>query len=77
MKLRDCNVGAKVKIITFAQTGHQYRQKLLSMGLSKGVDFTILRKAPLGDPMEIRIGQSNISLRKAEADSIEVEEVRS
>ncbi len=76
MKMRECNVGAKVKLTGFAQSEQRYRQKLLSMGLSKGTVFTIVRTAPLGDPVEIRIGSSSLSLRKDEADSIEVEELR-
>ncbi len=77
MKLRECKAGAKLRLTAFAQSGRQYRQKLLSMGFSKGMELSVLRAAPLGDPVEIRVGQSNVSLRRDEADAIEVEEIRS
>ena len=50
-----------------------YRKKLLAMGLTKGTEFEVVRKAPLGDPIEIRIKDYNLSLRKDEAGAILVE----
>ena len=53
----------------------EIRRRLLDMGLVKGAPFTIIRRAPLGDPIEIRIKRFNLSLRKEEASQILVEKV--
>ncbi|MFZ2658695.1 MAG: FeoA family protein [Victivallales bacterium] len=76
MKMKEFNVGAKLRIAGFAESGRPYRQKLLAMGLRKGAEFELVRKAPLGDPMEIKIGTFNLSLRKDEADALEIEGVK-
>jgi ferrous iron transport protein A len=44
-----------------------YRQKLLSMGLTRGAEFCVTRKAPMGDPVEISVRGFSLSLRKDEA----------
>jgi ferrous iron transport protein A len=49
-----------------------YRQKLLRMGLTKNATFTVLRKAPLGGPIEIEVRGSRMVLRSDEADVLEV-----
>jgi ferrous iron transport protein A len=46
------------------------------MGLTPGTEFTVTRHAPLGDPVEIQVRGFNLSLRKAEADALRVEEVK-
>jgi ferrous iron transport protein A len=43
------------------------------MGLTKGTKFTVIRKAPLGDPVQIRLRGYNLSLRKKEVEMLEVE----
>ena len=49
------------------------RQRLMDMGLTPGADFFVERVAPLGDPVEIKVRNYHLSLRKAEASSIIVE----
>jgi len=51
------------------------RQRLLDLGLVPGVAVTMIRCAPLADPLEVRIGDSFITLRRAEAAQIEVTDV--
>jgi Fe2+ transport system protein FeoA len=51
----------------------QLKKKLLDMGVLPGSDFEVLRVAPLGDPVEIRIKGYNLSLRKEEAKQVGVE----
>ncbi|MFA5167372.1 MAG: FeoA family protein [Candidatus Omnitrophota bacterium] len=63
----------KGRIKGFASCEPAYRKRLLAMGLMKETEFTVIRKAPLGDPIEIRIKDYNLSLRKDEADVILVE----
>lgn len=55
------------RVIGF-ESGHRpYRRKLLSMGLTPGIEFQVIRFAPLGDPVEIRIRGFHLSLRRDEA----------
>jgi len=73
MKIKDLEVGQKAKVIKYTTTDRNYRQKLLRMGLVKGSQFKLIRIAPLGDPVEIRLKDFNLSLRKDEADALEIE----
>ena len=75
MKLKEIEVGSNVKVIGYITKDRHYREKLLRMGLVKGAEFSITRKAPLGDPIEIKLKGFNLTLRKAEADALEVEEI--
>ena len=72
-KLKDLAVGSEVKVRGFSAAGRGYRQKLLSMGLTPGVQVKIVRTAPLGDPVEIELRGYLLSLRKDEADALEIE----
>ncbi|MDR3089441.1 MAG: ferrous iron transport protein A [Desulfobulbaceae bacterium] len=72
-KLADIAVGGKGTVLGFVSGGDTYRRKLLAMGLMKGVEFEVKRVAPLGDPVEILVRGYNLSLRKAEANSLRVE----
>ena len=75
MKLREIEVGSNVRVIGYTTKDRHYREKLLRMGLVKGAEFSIIRKAPLGDPIEIKLKGFNLTLRKTEADALEVEEI--
>ena len=75
MKLKDMKCGESGKVAGYDTSDRNYRQKLLQMGLVRGVEFTLVRMAPLGDPVEISIRGSSITLRKVEADALEVERV--
>lgn len=76
MKLKDLDIGTTVRIVGYSGSDRHYRQKLLRMGLIKDEVLTITRKAPMGDPIEITIKGYNLTLRKAEADALDVEEVK-
>jgi ferrous iron transport protein A len=56
--------------ITHFTLSAEIRQRLLELGLTEGTPCEIRRFAPLGDPLEIRVRNYNLSLRKAEADGI-------
>jgi len=75
MMLKQLSVGDNARIAGFNPTGKAYRRKLLSMGLTPGTPFTVVRVAPMGDPVEIRVRGSALSLRKDEADALEVEKL--
>ena len=68
--------GDKAVLTGFAETGKNYRRKLLSMGLTRGVEIEFIKAAPLGDPIEIRIRGYALSLRKAEAEVLELLEIQ-
>jgi len=67
-KLGQMKIGEKAKIKGYEKKGEQYREKLLSMGLTKGAEVTLLKLAPMGDPVEILIRDFKLSLRKEEAE---------
>lgn len=71
--LKDLSVGDRAVITGYGQGGQTYRKKLLSMGLTPGADLEVVRVAPLGDPVEIRVRGVSISLRKGEAAALHVE----
>ncbi|MCK5847726.1 MAG: ferrous iron transport protein A [Caldisericia bacterium] len=75
MKLSDMTTGKKGIVVGFFNCEQKYRRKLLRMGILKGVEFTFVRKAPLGDPIEIKICGCSVSLRKEEAEVLNVKEI--
>lgn len=72
-RLKEMSVGDRGKICGFDGKGSAYRKKLLAMGLTPGVEFSITRFAPMGDPVEIQVRGFSLSLRKAEAETLLVE----
>ena len=71
--LRDLAVGEKGKVFGYAKGARAYREKLLAMGLTRGTEFTVERKAPMGDPVEIHVRGFALTLRKDEASALMVE----
>ena len=70
--LRDARVGDRVTVVKLHGEG-AVRRRIMDMGLTKGAIVQIRRVAPLGDPVEITVRGYELSIRKADADSIEVE----
>ncbi len=64
--LRSARAGDCVRVARVAGKG-PLRQRLLDMGLTKGVSVTVQKVAPLGDPLEVSVRGYQLSLRKAEA----------
>jgi ferrous iron transport protein A len=75
MYLRDLTIGERAAVTGFREGASHYRQKLLAMGLTPGTELSVVRVAPLGDPVEIRVRGFSLSLRKAEADALRIERV--
>ncbi len=73
MKLSQLKPGQKGVVVSFDETDKKYRRKLLRMGILKGISFVFIRKAPLGDPVEIQVQDCFVSLRKEEAEIVNVE----
>lgn len=74
MHLRDIAVGGKGRVVGYEKVTRAYKGKLLAMGLTPGTPFTVVRHAPMGDPVEIQVRDFHLSLRKQEADALCVEE---
>lgn len=68
MRIKDLNIGDKAVVTGYEKGNSDYRRKLLSMGLTRGVEFTLSKVAPMGDPVELEVRDFSLSLRKAEAD---------
>lgn len=73
-RLDTKSIGERYKIAKLHTQG-KLMQKLLDMGFVIGSEIEIIREAPLYDPMELKIHNYNISLRKSEANLIEVQTV--
>ena len=71
MTLRDVSVGQTVKITRLNGDG-PVKRRIMDMGITKGVEVYVRKVAPLGDPVEITVRGYELSLRKADAEMIEV-----
>lgn len=69
----DLKAGDRARVLGFQKGGIAHRQKLLSLGLTPGAEFTVERFAPLGDPVEIRVRDTFLSMRKNEASALLIE----
>ena len=70
--LREVPVGGKAKVVRIHDEG-AVKRRIMDMGITKGVEIFVRKVAPLGDPIEITVRGYELSLRKADAESIEVE----
>lgn len=75
MILNELKVGDRGKIAKFLGGQPDYRRHLLMLGATPGVTFEVVRVAPMGDPIEIRVRGSMVSIRKGEAEIVEVEKL--
>ncbi len=74
MKLDNLAIGKSAVIVSVGGTG-ALRQHFLDMGLIQGVEITMVKYAPMGDPIEIKIHDFELTLRKEDAQKIEVKEI--
>ena len=70
--LREVPVGGTAKVVRIHGEG-AVKRRIMDMGITRGVEITVRKVAPLGDPIEITVRGYELSLRKADAESIEVE----
>ena len=70
--LRDAKVGETVKVVKLHGEG-AVKRRIMDMGITRGVEVYARKLAPLGDPIEVKVHDYELSLRKADADMIEVE----
>lgn len=70
--LRQAKIGETVTVVKVHGEG-AIRRRIMDMGITKGVTITIQKVAPFGDPIEITVRSYELSLRKADAEMIEIE----
>ena len=70
--LKDIKVGKSAKVVKLHGEG-ALRRRIMDMGITKGTLITVRKTAPLGDPIELHVRGYELSLRKADAELIEVE----
>ena len=72
MTLREVTPGSTVKVTKMTGEG-PVKRRIMDMGITKGVDIFVRKVAPLGDPVEVTVRGYELSLRKADAEMIEVQ----
>ena len=70
--LKDVKIGASAKVVKIHGEG-AIKRRIMDMGITRGVTLSVRKVAPLGDPMELTVRGYELSLRKADAELIEVE----
>ena len=70
--LRQAKVGDTLKVVKLHGEG-AVKRRIMDMGITRGVELTVRKVAPLGDPVEINVRGYELSIRKADAEMIEVE----
>ena len=70
--LRQAKIGDTVQVVKLHGEG-AVKRRIMDMGITKGVEVYVRKVAPLGDPVEVNVRSYELSLRKADAEMIEVE----
>ena len=70
--LRDASIGDTVRVVKLHGEG-AIKRRIMDMGLTKGVSVYVRKVAPLGDPIEVTVRGYELSIRKADAEMVEVE----
>ena len=70
--LRDAAIGSTVKVVKLHGEG-AVKRRIMDMGITKGVEVYVRKVAPLGDPIEVTVRGYELSVRKADAEMVEVE----
>ena len=72
MTLKETKSGQTVKVVKLNGEG-AVKRRIMDMGITKGVEIYVRKVAPLGDPVEITVRGYELSVRKADAEMVEVE----
>ena len=70
--LRDVKVGQTCKVVKLHGEG-AVKRRIMDMGITKGIEIYVRKVAPLGDPVEVTVRDYELSLRKQDAEMVEVE----
>lgn len=71
--LKDVKIGSTAKVVKLHGEG-AIKRRIMDMGITKGVEIYVRKAAPLGDPIEVMVRGYELSLRRADAQMIEIEE---
>ncbi|MBP3243032.1 MAG: ferrous iron transport protein A [Ruminococcus sp.] len=71
MNLKETKIGSTVTVVKLTGEG-AVKRRIMDMGITKGVQVTVRKVAPLGDPIEVTVRGYELSIRKADAEMIEV-----
>ena len=70
--LKEVAIGESARVVKLHGEG-AVKRRIMDMGITRGVDVTVRKVAPLGDPLEVTVRGYELSIRKADAEQIEVE----
>lgn len=73
MRITELVKGDRVRLVGFGQIDLLYRRRLLSLGMTRGVEFLIKEVAPFGCPLLVEVRGTSLTLRKEEANQLELE----
>ena len=73
MTLKDAKIGSTVKVKKLVGEG-AVKRRIMDMGITKGIEVYVRKVAPLGDPVEVTVRGYELSIRKADAEMVEIEE---
>ena len=76
MVLSELKVGQKARIIKLNVQNKEIRRHLLDMGLTRGVEVEIRKKAPIGDPIDLKLRDYELCISKSDLEQIEVEVIK-
>lgn len=71
--LKEAKPGTTVRVVKIDNESRPIKRRIMEMGITKGVEVFVRKVAPLGDPVEVTVRGYELSLRKADAEAIEVE----
>lgn len=71
MNLKEVKIGDTVTVVKLSGEG-AVKRRIMDMGITKGVEVTVRKVAPLGDPIQVSVRGYELSIRKADAENIEV-----
>ena len=71
--LKDVKIGKKAKVVKLHGEG-AIKRRIMDMGVTKNVEIYVRKVAPLGDPIEVTVRNYELSIRKADAEMIEIKE---
>lgn len=76
MTLSEIKVGQRAKIVKLDIQNRQIRRHLLDMGLTRGTEVEVKKKAPIGDPIDIKLRDYELCISKSDLSQIEVEVIK-
>ncbi len=74
-RITELTPGDRARLMSYGATDAQYRRRLLSLGVTCGTEFVVIRMAPLGCPIQIDVRGTSLTLRKEEASQLILERI--